>query len=485
MKALTCSTATLGFITVLAACGGDGDNNPDSSGNGNPVAPQTYAFESRFAPEVSSVTYAGQTFRHLLIQDLTTYMESLVDNQDLFGPVSARQEVLDRLNFYYRFSTAGESANYLLETTPEATPGPTYGAVNSATTLSEKIAGNDVPLRRGELKGWTTDLTTQTPEGLIDYWFDQIAENTTDNNAATDPTVTAAGQDLRQLVQKFLLGAVTYSQAAEDYLNSERGLQAQNSEPEEGIEPFTTLEHEWDEGFGYYGAARDFNNLTDTQIADNVANDTDGSGTIDLYSEYNWGHSQNSAKRDLGSSSSAKTDFTKGAFDAFVAGRAIITRADGELTEQEFAALEAQRNAALENWEKSIASTAVHYINDTLKAMNDPAYDVATGTTGNLEDLAKVWSELKGFALSLQFNPYALLSDLDFDRIHELLGDAPVLANGTQNGAPYSAAGCACSTAAEQVEGYRDALREARAILAAAYSFAPANVGDRNGENGW
>ncbi|MBA2411061.1 MAG: DUF4856 domain-containing protein [Gammaproteobacteria bacterium] len=493
MKTTLKSSLAFGLAVLLSACGGNGDDdagtlggNGDSDGGGDSdtAAARSYMFESRFSEGASSVAYAGQTFRHLLIADLTTYMESLVEGQDGFGnPASDPQTILDNLNFYYRFTSAGENAPYLLDTMPEATPGTTYGMVNSATTLSEKIAGNDNPLRRGELKGWTTDLATLTPEGLIDYWFSLIAENTTDNNAATDPTLTTEGQDLRQLVQKFLLGAVTYSQGAEDYLNSEAGLKAQNVRPDEGNEPFTTLEHEWDEGFGYYGAARDFNDLTDEQIADDIAVDTDGSGTIDLYSEYNWGHSQNSAKRDLGSSPAASTDFTKGAFDAFLAGRAIITEAGGALNAAEFIALEAQRDIALENWEKSIAATVVHYVNDTLKAMDDPAYDVNAGMTDNLVALAEVWSELKGF--SPQFSPYALLSDADFDRLHELLGDAPVLADGTQNGAAYTAPGCACGSPAEQIEGYRDALREGRAIVAAAYAFDPANVGDENGENGW
>ncbi|MGH8502174.1 MAG: DUF4856 domain-containing protein [Gammaproteobacteria bacterium] len=488
MKRTLRSSLISGLTALLCACGGDGDDNAGLPGDdGAPAG--SYAFDSRFIEGASSVAYAGQTFRHLLIADLTAYMEAIEEGQDGFGgPANDPQVIRDNLNFYYRFSAAGENAPYLLETTPPATPGPTYAMVSSATTLSEKIAGNDNPLRRGELKGWATGLTTQTPEGLVEYWFDVIADNATDNipNPGNIPTVTATGLDLRQLVQKFLLGAVAYSQGAEDYLNSDEGLRAQNNAQEDGTEPFTTLEHHWDEGFGYYGAARDFNNLSDEQIAEDIANDTNGDGVIDLYSEYNWGHSQNSAKRDLGSSPAARTDFTKGAFDALVAGRTIIARADGPLTTAEFTALEAQRDIALENWEKSISATVVHYINDTLKAMNDPAYDASTGSTGNLTDLAKVWGELKGFALSLQFSPYALLSDADFDQVHELLGDAPVLADGSQNGQDYEGSpDCPCGGAAERVEGYRNALREARAIVAQAYAFAPANVGDANGENGW
>ena len=42
-------------------------------------------------------------------------------------------------------------------------------------------------------------------------------------------------------------------------------------------------------------------------------------------------------------------------------------------------------------------------------------------------DHAKHWSELKGFALSMQFNPRSPLSDADFVTLHELIGDSPIL----------------------------------------------------------
>jgi hypothetical protein len=78
-----------------------------------------------------------------------------------------------------------------------------------------------------------------------------------------------------------------------------------------------------------------------------------------------------------------------------------------------------------------------------------------------------------------------LLPDREFYPIHVLLGDAPVLADATQNGTAYSAPDCSCDNPQERVEGYGDALRTARAILAVVYSFDAANVGDDNDEIGW
>ena len=58
--------------------------------------------------------------------------------------------------------------------------------------------------------------------------------------------------------------------------------------------------------------------------------------------------------------------------------------------------LKAHRDAALSAWEKAIAATVVHYINDVIGDMEAEDY--------SFYDHAKHWSEMKGFALSFQFN---------------------------------------------------------------------------------
>ncbi|MEM9490007.1 MAG: DUF4856 domain-containing protein, partial [Myxococcota bacterium] len=107
---------------------------------------------------------------------------------------------------------------------------------------------------------------------------------------------------------------------------------------------------------------------------------------------------------------------------------------------------------------------AVHYINDTLQDMNTFGTDNYSFT-----DHAKHWSELKGFALSLQFSPMSPLLPEQFEELHTLLGDAPVLANATE----------------AEITEYRAALISARTLLGDAYDFDAANLGDENGENGW
>jgi hypothetical protein len=117
---------------------------------------------------------------------------------------------------------------------------------------------------------------------------------------------------------------------------------------------------------------------------------------------------------------------------------------------------------ALDAWEKGVAATVVHYINDTLQDMGkmDTA-DYSFGTH------AKHWSEMKGFALGLQFNRFSPLSDADFGKLHEHMGNAPVL------------------TGASDLAAYKQALLDARDLLQTSYGFDAGNMGDDNGENGW
>ena len=189
----------------------------------------------------------------------------------------------------------------------------------------------------------------------------------------------------------------------------------------------------------------------------------DGDGFVDLTREVNWGHSTNAAKRDLGSN--VATDYTAEAWAGFHGGRKLLAETAGRpLTADELTLLRGHRDQAVLAWEACIAATVVHYINDTLQDMG--AIDTEAYSFG---DHAKHWSELKGFALALQFNPRSPLSDSYFATLHALIGQAPVL----EDAGPTA------------LQAYGDDLRAARALVGDAYSFAADNLGDDNGENGW
>lgn len=444
----------------------------------------TYSFSNTVSGE-SSVSYSGQVARHLLILELNNYISSGLQADFTSGAVTTRQQVIDKLMTFYDPT----SDQYVQElgiqpltisvldglTTKQAVVTEVSGSLKS---LKGKIAGNDAT---GQHKDWSTefdafgDKGNQSPHELIVSLLNELADNAETQiingiaredafgNNISSYYVTADGRDLKQLVQKVLLGAVTFSQGVDDYLDNTiegKGLLANNEELD-GSNNYTALEHQFDEGFGYFGAAQDYLSYTDNEIAGKGDRDThqgmfdtNGDSMIDFKSEYNFGHSQNAAKRDIGTADRTNpTDFTKEAMEAFLQGRQIIADADvNELTDEQMTALLAQRDIAVLAWEKAIASTAVHYVNDTLG-------DYAKWDTDEFSyaDLAKHWSELKGFFVSLQFAPNSPLSDADFATANDLIGDMPELNS-------------------ESFADYQDDLEAARDLLQAAYGFDAENV---------
>lgn len=488
------STSDSGMADAMVD-GGATDAGPRPDGGGEVIVPPTYEFESRFTPGTSSVSHSGQTARHVLIADLSAYIGSLTGAIDSGSVDPTTGAVAATLVYYLEDSAAERAADPIRLSTGTTTPvlQTTYGELSTTAFLLEKVAGNDAVTDHRdwstEFRGWsdasvfrgTPDVST--PTALTRSLFATIDANAIDHGngiARLDPLgaelpvhVTAEGIDLQQLTQKLLLMALTFSQGADDYLDDEaedttKGLLSPNTR--DGTSAYTTLEHAWDEGWGYFGGAADYGMTPlDTLTGSTPFRDTSMDGRISLFTEYNFGASTNAAKRDSGSAASARTMYVMQADTAFRRGRAIIAAAGETLTAEELTALRAERDAALAAWEAALAATVVHYINDVLRDM---------GAFGTAEyvfvDHAKHWSELKGFALGFQFNRRSPMLEDDagmerFVRFHALIGDRPVL-----------------STAdAGDITAYRAALVSARDILQTAYSFDAANMGDADGVGGW
>ena len=167
----------------------------------------------------------------------------------------------------------------------------------------------------------------------------------------------------------------------------------------------------------------------------------------------------NAAKRDKGAT--VATDFSKGAMDAFLTGRALIQAnygTDPVLGEGYQAELVKLSKVALDNWEKAVAATVVHYINDVITDYS--AYGTTSFNTAAEVLLAKHWSEMKGFALGLQFRKGALISVEQLKAVHAAFGEAPALLNTDQ----------------AAVDAYVAELEAARTVMQTAYGFNADNV---------
>ena len=469
-----------------------------------------YTFESKFVSGQSSVNYSGQTARQAQIAQLNHYISNTLQGEldATNGPLRTRQDVINKLYSFFHLTsdsadttaTDGLGQSYTLYSydTNAANIGAglqvtfegdsqqaTIGAISSShKDLRGKLAGNDRSRMHkdwngvdgdSEFVGWTDGMT---PTNLIAEFFKQLADNadaelngTVRRDEATDAPITKVyvntnGTDLKQLIQKFLLMGVNFSQGTDDYLDEGIGTDRDNTAARSAGATDTLLEHGYDEGFGYFGAARDYIEYTDEEIASKGgraeyqgSHDTDGNSSIDLISEINFSASVNAAKRDLGSAANANpTDFTKDAMEAFIAGRELIRTNNTALTTDQQATLVGHRNAAVGAWEKAIAATVIHYINDVTSDLGK------SGTADySFEDVAKHFSEMKGFAIGLQFNPNSPVTDAQFAEIQGYMGIEPVLlANG--------------STDMTAVNAYLADLRKARDLLQTAYSFDAANV---------
>lgn len=462
--------AAVGF--AASGCTGGDDDDDD--------VPQVYEFESAFEPGQSSVVYSGQTFRQVLVEEMKARIGGLTERIDTLALQPTSGEVAFEMMFYFDFDLATSGTVPLTLTTTPATAQTTFGDLSaSGADLVSKIAGNDdlalqhkdwtVP---GTLVGISTVGTatglTFTPQSLVEAWIDEldarsvarangsIGVDPVDGAPLTKVFVTPQGVDLQQLLQKFLGGAVAFSQGTDDYLDDTtagKGLLSPNTQ--DGTNPYTTLEHAWDEGFGYFGAARDQMLRTDAEVADTPYRDGDSSGSIDLLKEYSFGHSANAAKRDAGSTTG--TDFSGEALSAFLEGRALIAAASAEgreLTTDELAELAGHRDVLALAWEKAIAASVIHYINAVIGFGDELE---TSATTYDFYAHAKEWSEMKGFALALQFNPRSPVGDADFALLHQKMGDRPEFDTG-------------------DLAAYETSLLEARTILQTAYGFDAADT---------
>jgi len=381
-------------LLFIVGCAEDEDAEDEEAAIEVPTA---YTFDSRFIEGKSSVSYSGQTVRNLLWQDLKITTDSVAKS-------GAKALTANDFNKLYDHKDA---SNMKTITTAGGTPlvADSYSAISTGKNLKGKISKDPV-IGYG-----------QPADALMQEWFKTIAENCKDSSklgtaaAYTDEN----GANLSQMINKVLVGAVHYYQSTGVYLNGI--LEQDNSKQykDDTTKTYTAMEHKWDEAFGYFGSARDYLRYSDAQLAGKTPAefcfDSNGDGQIDFKSEYNFGLSRNAGKRDKGGSG---IDFTKEIFQAFLTGRATIA-GEGDINQ-----VAAQREIAAAGMEKVIAATVIHYINDTLDDMSK------IGTADESKsNLSKHWSEMKGFTVSLQYNPFKKVTDGNLAELHGIMGKGP------------------------------------------------------------
>jgi|MDSW01.2.fsa_nt_gb hypothetical protein len=371
---------------VFQGCSDDSTLAGDDHDHDHEIStPTTYQFASRFVDNESSVSYTGQVVRNVLIKDL----KSLAGTA---GTASASLEALYNVG-------AADSALSIINGQKQTAWGDFDG---NTSKISNKIA-TDV------LIGYD-----KTPDAQMKEWFGEVPNLVAANSDGSRLVQASDSLELNQMVGKGLLGVVSYYQATSVYLPRIDEMDGgaykyDNTAAVEG-KTYTQLEHYWDEAFGYFGAAQDYNTYAD-DAARKSSYDTNADGSIDYKSEYNFAWATYAAKRDIDCAGTCtiNNDFTGTIMGAFLEGR---TRIHNEET---IASIVEQRTIIVNAWEKMIAANIIHYAHDVISRMSD---------SGNKQILHS-WAEMRAFAMALQYNQYKLISTTDLSTIITDMGTAP------------------------------------------------------------
>ena len=253
--------------------------------------PAEFVFESRFEEHAgeSSVSYSGQVVRNLLVNDIKTQIGTDAGSGDATTLLSMM---------------ANDDPNRMILTS--TTP-------SSMQTKYHDISSSHLNDRLDAVSDYILPGYEMNAGDAISAWV---------TDAVTNGKTNADGIRLDQMVQKTLWGAVAYWQGTSKYMS--KIPNDDNTMSDDG-DPYTAMEHHWDESFGYFGAARDYNTgYSDDNARKTTQNDSNGDGSIDFKTEFNSGWGITAAKRDLVDGVSVDYDFTGTIMNAYLEGRTLI-----------------------------------------------------------------------------------------------------------------------------------------------------------------
>ena len=417
--------AVFAFLSLFIFSACEDNNDDDEPAVTKITEPATYTFNSRFSEGVSSVSYTGQVVRNLLINDIKTQM----------GTDAGSKNPATLLSMM-----ANDDASRVILS---------KGDLSTVQSKYHDIATSNLNDRLDAVESITIPGYNATAKTLISGWLQE---------SASTGKIRANGLDFAQMTQKTMWGAISYWQATSKYMS--KIPTDDNSVAVDG-KTYTVMEHHWDESFGYFGAALDYNTgyTDDNDRKSSPYYDSNGDGKIDFLSEYNIGWAVTAAKRDL-CTGCGDYDYTKTIFDAYIKGRTMI------VNQEPLDQILAQRDIIMETWEKVVAAVTMHYINDTaneIKALieaGDATLKPATSATANYE---KYWGEMRGYAHGLLYNSLSKVPAANITRILTLMGTAPIYPDGTNF---------------DEMQAYHDILKgaEMTAIMKQSFGFTDADV---------
>lgn len=342
----TVKLLSLAFVGILfGSCSDDDDNQGNN--NNDVVAPATYSFTRDGA---STVSYSGQSTRIAMAE------EFISATKDETATVEQLQNMFDHKENAQDYSDASLNAS---NKSVRSKTSASYDYFNTNATDASAI--------KAQYDAW---ISAQASEVFPNWTMDAAAGQAgkiQEAGGGSTRYVNAKGLEYNQAIAKSLIGGLMTDQMLNNYLGTgvlDAGENTVDNDNEtlSGDKNYTTMEHKWDEAFGYlYGAEAD---ATNPEL-----------GVDSFLSKY--------LARVEGDS-----DFTGIAaniYNAFKMGRAAIVAKNYEVRDQ-------QAEIIREEVSKIIGIRAVYYLQQG---------------KGNLEsDKASAFHDLSegfGFVYSLQF----------------------------------------------------------------------------------
>tara|TARA_Y100000766_G_scaffold282215_1_gene295080 strand:- start:50 stop:1456 length:1407 start_codon:yes stop_codon:yes gene_type:complete len=399
------------FALMLSACGSSTDSNVYS---GYPVTLSGYS-----GSKTTSLGYTGQIARHVLHDSL----KSLAGK----GTGGANPKLKAQMLSYF----SKKDKNRII-----IAPKSKGTFKISQTNVDQISKGKNLigKTYKGTISGMPNSMTGSE---LVTFWIDKASSS----NKGVD---LQSGYNYPQLISKFIMGAVSYNQAVDNYLDEKLSASKKpNNKPYKKGAPYTGKEHSWDEAFGYFGAPAHAMKLTPKQVYEIAKRgskskppqnalkyaDYNKDGKVDLKTEMTFGPAYYAAGSDKG----GKTKYLHTITRAYLDGRQLIVDAKGKkLTSKQRSTLKNYASIIAKNWQQVLAEAAHKYAGsvhgDIKKLMI--ITEAKGDTSKQIKKYIKHWGELKGFALALQTGKSNL--GAVGSKLNKLIGFSPVMLDNKQ-----------------------------------------------------
>jgi len=386
---------------------------------GFPVTEKSYAGDKK-----TSVSYTGQIARHVLHDSLKKLAGS--------GNGKENPALKKKMLSYFSEKDAGRAILAPKTKGPFVIKQSNVDEISKGKNLSGKTY-------KGVIAGMPNAMTGTE---LVKFWIDKASSS----NKGVD---AENGYNYGQLISKFIMGAVSYNQAVDNYLDEKLSADNKpNDKPYKKGAAYTGKEHSWDEAFGYFGTPAHTLTLSPKNVYEIAKQgskskkpedavgyaDFNKDGKVDLKTEFTFGPAYYAAGFDSKAYDKGKnTTYLHTITKAFLDGRKLITSAHGKkLNDSQRKILRGHAAVIEKNWQQVLAEATFKYAGSCYKDMVALKTVIESNgdTSKALGKYIKHWGELKGFSLALQTGK----SDLGetAKKMNRLIGFGPLMPNLSQ-----------------------------------------------------